>query len=617
MHRALLRALHFMSTWSRVTRRMRPAIARYLNGDEYTRRQLDTRVEQLDAEIGTAMNELSNQRTRREAKEVRKWVRTATMRLAHRITKPIDIPIGYSASAAKCHKGERTPQLAADAGIHEWGGIWEAVDDEGPDDSDQILSMLESRSDEDDDNMIQNITLPTIDADDIDAGTRTFKNETGIGIDWLPPRLVSRMTRGAKQRLAEILNAIEKVKRWPSVVRAVVEIARAKKNGGARLIGLAPSLYRIWSRVRYLHVRIALEPRIARPFLAAAPGQGAQRAVQDAAWRCEHAAARGEHAAATTVDMKQHYEQISVAEIARGAKAHGLPLAITMLAADLYLSPRCIKVGQCVSKFVRPRKSVLAGCTWAMVFIRLIMIKPTEKFLVTLREQADAWKAKMDLTLYVDDGILVTIGHIDAVSFLHSWASRLLLQWIRQVLHKQTAAGKLHCIASSSSLRKRLATGLNGDGFAVDTYGELLGMGFAAGGKIKKRTTNAARLRKSLRRKGRLKWLRDRGGKAMRVVKEGVKPAVNYEASVTGIDNRTMVMLRRAHGATCRVRCGGASLTARLAIGGGGFQGSRPVGPRQPDARCCGPVEGLGRTKETCRASDNVAKGPRRDRRGG
>ncbi len=193
-----------------------------------------------------------------------------------------------------------------------------------------------------------------------------------------------------------------------------------------------------------------------------------------------------------------------------------------------------------------------------------------------MRKQAVVWGANIDLSTYADDGIPVTIGHLDAVAFLHSWASRLLLQWIRHVLHKETAAGKLHCIVSSGLLRKRLAAELSGNGFSVDNYGELLGMGFAAGAKIKKRVTNASRLRKALRRKGRIRWLRDRGGKALRVVKEGVKPAVNYEAPVSGIDNRAMRMVRRAHGATCRIRCGGASLTTRLAIGGESYKDIDP-----------------------------------------
>ncbi len=76
------------------------------------------------------------------------------------------------------------------------------------------------------------IPLPPIDADVITLSTASFRADTGIGIDWLPPRLVNRLSRGAKTRLAAILTGIEKRGRWPSCVRAVVEIALSKKAGG-------------------------------------------------------------------------------------------------------------------------------------------------------------------------------------------------------------------------------------------------------------------------------------------------------------------------------------------------------------------------------------------------
>ncbi len=572
----LKRALCHMATWSRTTRHKPPCIARYLNGDEHSRGRMDLLIFQLSDEVDDAIDALRRERHARDLKAVRTWCRTATMRMAHRATKIPESPIGYSASANKSHRGERTPQLAADAGANEWGKLWRAEDDSGPDDSDHILSLLENVDGDVAEPTCSVLTLPAIDADSVEMAARTFRGDTGVGVDWLPPRLVSRTSKGARQRLSDILTSIEADRRWPRGVRAVIELARAKKSGGARLIGLAPSLYRIWSRIRYLHVRAQLERRIARPFLAAAPGRGAQRAVQDAAWRCELAASRGEHAAATTVDLKQYYEQITVAEIVKGARTYGIPDAIVLLAADLYLGPRCIKVGACFSRFIRPRRSILAGCTWAMVFIRLIMIRPTEKLLSTLRHQAASWGAKVDLDLYVDDGILVTSGHLAAVSTLHEWACRILLRWIRWVIRKETAEGKLHCIASSPQLRQRLATGLRDEGFQVNGYGELLGVGFAAGARIRKRSTNASRLRQALRRRGRLKWLRQHGGRAHRVMKEGIRPAVNYEAPVTGIDDRTMRTIRRAQGTTCRVRCGGASLTARLAIGGEKFTEADP-----------------------------------------
>ncbi len=571
----LRNALAFMATWSRTTRGERPAVARWINGGTDIRERLGARADELEADTNDALGTLRDLRLARRAKEVGEWCRAATLKSAHRITKPLEVPCGYSASASKQHRGERTAQLAADAGIREWGQVWQACDDVDPDDTDEILTMLE-KMEGDGSNEVKEIQLPPIDEASIYHCTKTFRSNTGVGVDWLPPRLVCRMSRGARRFLAGILTSVERARRWPRGVRAVIELARAKKAGGARLIGLAPSLYRIWSRVRYTQIRAELEKRIARPFLAAAPGRGALRAVQDAAWKCEYAAARDEHAAATTADLRQYYEQIGMVEVVRGAKDHGLPSVVTMLAVDLYMGPRCIKVDRSYSKFVRPKRSVLAGCTWAMVLIRLLMIIPSERFLEIVRRKASEWGAQIDLTIYVDDGVLVTIGHMDAVAYLHEWASRLLLRWITEVLHKETAEGKLHCITSSPPLRRRLADGLRDEGFKTDNYGELLGVGFAAGGRMRQRSTNASRLRKALRRKGRLKWLRNHGGRASRVVRDGWRPAVNYEGSVSGIDDRTMLQTRRAQGATCRIRCGGASLTGRLAVGGEEFNDVDP-----------------------------------------
>ncbi len=380
-------ALGFMATWSRTTRGERPAVARWVNGGAMSRQRLADRADELVAATNEALGKLRSIPLSRTYKEVSKWVRAATLKTAHRVTKPPGVPCGYSASASKLHRGERTAQLAADAGIEEGGRVWRACDDTEQDDSDEILNMLE-RIEGDGSATEKEIQLPPIDEDSLHHGTRSFRGNTGVGVDWLPPRLVSRMSKGAKRFLAALLMSVERARRWPRGVRAIIELARAKKAGGARLIGLAPSLYRIWSRIRYIHIRAELETRISRPFLAAAPGRGALRAVQDAAWKCEYAAARNEQAAATTADLRQYYEQINMVEVVRGAKTHGMPTAVTMLAVDLNMSPRCINAERSYSKFVRPKRSVLAGCTWAMVFIRLLMIHPSEQFLEAVRKKA-------------------------------------------------------------------------------------------------------------------------------------------------------------------------------------------------------------------------------------
>ncbi len=54
-------------------------------------------------------------------------------------------------------------------------------------------------------------------------------------------------------------------------------------------------------------------------------------------------------------------------------------------------------------------------------------------------------------------------------------------------------------------------------------------------------------------------------------------PAAGYSDPVTGITNAALRDYRRIHAAAATVQCAGASLTARLAIGGGGYSEFDPA----------------------------------------
>ncbi len=175
------------------------------------------------------------------------------------------------------------------------------------------------------------------------------------------PHHYKLVSRGARAALITLMEVFEKCRRWPASIRNVIEIALAKKSGGSRLIGLTTSLYRIWSRLRYADCCAIIEQRVKRPYLSAAPGHGAAKAAFDASFDAEAAAARGDATATTCFDLKQYYEQVSMEELAHGAKRFGLPMVVTVLAAHLYTGPRRIRVREAISRRAYPRKSVLAG----------------------------------------------------------------------------------------------------------------------------------------------------------------------------------------------------------------------------------------------------------------
>jgi hypothetical protein len=224
------------------------------------------------------------------------------------------------------------------------------------------------------DGIPEEIHLPPIDVARLRKWARRFRGDTGRGADGLRPRHIALLSDEALTALVKLLNGIEADQKWPGTLRGVAAIALAKKAGGARLIGITGAIYRLWSKLRYDDVRDELEARIARPFMTAAPGKGAERAAVEAAMEGEIAHARGEVSATAMVDMSKYFEQVTFDEIANGAAAMGIPRIITKLAMHLYAGPRRVRVRKAWSEPAYPSRSVLPGCTWAMVIIRAITI---------------------------------------------------------------------------------------------------------------------------------------------------------------------------------------------------------------------------------------------------
>ncbi len=80
----------------------------------------------LEHRVASASAALQARRRRRTTRVLRMWARAASSKEAHAATKAPEVAAAYSASAEKWHRGERTAQAAADRGIVEWGGHWDA-----------------------------------------------------------------------------------------------------------------------------------------------------------------------------------------------------------------------------------------------------------------------------------------------------------------------------------------------------------------------------------------------------------------------------------------------------------------------------------------------------------
>jgi hypothetical protein len=285
-------------------------------------------------ELNEVYVRLCEARRKEQIRAVKRWAKTASVAALHRVTKPLESPQKKTASADKYHRGERTDFMAAEHGKEEWGGLWHAT---AEDKSEDLMLAIEAMT------HIKRahpeIILPPFSETAVLRQGRKFRGNTGLSIDGMRPRHLALISPAARGGLVFILTAIERAMRWPSIARWVIANSLPKRLGGARLIGISTVIYRIWARIRYADCRQAIEERLIRPFFSAAPERGAERAAFEANLDAEIAHSRGQESATSTVDMKQFYEHITVAEFARGAIQQGLPMAIVMLSAHLYTWP--------------------------------------------------------------------------------------------------------------------------------------------------------------------------------------------------------------------------------------------------------------------------------------
>ncbi len=566
--RVLRQGLSFLASMIRERHGKLPLVDLWCLGDGDNELVMAANLMEQIEEQATA---LAGRRNSRKIKDVRRWIKTAPLRVAHRATKQIEVVTTFSASAKKDHRGAQNAQRAADEGIEEWGDPWQGRD--GPEEGETVLRAMEAMA-----HVAKHevITLRPIGDEAIMASASKMNERTGVGSCGLRPRHVTLLTRDAREALGRILMIVEWHMRWPEALRQVIAVAIGKKTGGARLIGLASSIYRLWARVRLTECSAILESRIDRPFLTAAPGKGAARAAFEVSRVAEVAAAKGQSVAGTALDIAQFYEHIAPDEYAKAARTFGLPQCIVSLCVHLYLGARRIRVGGCFSKRVHPTRSILAGCSWATIFIRILIIQPAEALLAQIRRRIEGWGVEVDLNFYVDDGLAITRGSLDATVIIHTWLTRLILHWVKNILKKQVARHKLQVIGSSREVRARLRANLQEHSSQVASNGDVLGVDCALGGAARVRPVSRARLRKAARRRRLLRWWRRMGGDANAVARGGIIPSVTYGGESIGIRASTMRDMRRTMAAASRVKAGGSSTTARLAIGGQRYGESDP-----------------------------------------
>ncbi len=531
------------------------------------------RIKDAQMMMDQAHLDFARSRSSRRAKETRHWAATASQAIAHRVTKAAESVTQFSASANKRHMGSASPQEAVDQGIDEWAMPWDATPH---DESETILNEIEAVETCMD--AYAEIPLPNIDDEDIHWGGRSFAGRTAVGVCGLRPRHTLLLSRDARRAMGRLLMSVEKCRRWPKAVWAVVEVALSKKTGGSRLVGLSATVYRMWARIRFRHIRSLLEQRIERPYLAAAPKRGAARAAFEVARATEAAAAKDLGTAGSMVDIASFYEYICPTEYARAALRFGVPKIIIILSSHIYLAPRRLRIKGAYSTEVFPKRSIIAGCTWATAFIRILVIPHVEEFLERARSRAFdlGYDLIVTIMMYVDDVLALTVGDKHQVARFHAWVTKTIINWVKEALKKEIAWSKIQIVAPDPKIKDGLKRALPELGHKIRSQGEVLGTDFSAGGRLRARPITRKRLRKAMKRQRRLKWWRNVGGDAVGVARGGIVPSVTYADAAYGIPSTILSCMRRMQAVTSRIRAVGSSTTVKLALGGHLFQDVDP-----------------------------------------
>ncbi len=385
----------------------------------------------------------------------------------------------------------------------------------------------------------------------------SFRTLTAVTYDGFHPRHVACLADEGIAALSTLLAAVELVGTWPPQVALVVAALLPKARGGFRSIGLMPAVYRVWAKARR-SVADDWESRHARPYLAAAKGNGAI----DTMWRlnARHEAGVGEglQAGAIAEDLRSFFETIGRERLVAEAAALGFPLPLVRAALGAYANARVMVLQGRVARELYPTRGVVAGCSLATTLVKVFYVRSFDTFIARA-------PPGVILDAYIDDATLSMVGGTREVIIHLTRAHEELAAIVRGELQCEFAEGKTAITASSREVAEAISKAV---GMPQTASGPqcFLGVDNAAGAgrrAIKRGSKKADRLKKALRRRARLSQLATAvGGRAVKVFRSGLLPSAAYDAPVWGVDGDEALSLRRLAATAMAPRARGRSLTA-------------------------------------------------------
>ena len=190
--------------------------------------------------------------------------------------------------------------------------------------------------------------------------------------------------------------------------------------------------------------------------------------------RAEAAVGLDEEACSLLWDMRAFYEQIPIWLLIQAGQAAGVEPAVIKVCIFAYKCGRHLPLGGMITRALFAVCGMPAGCPWATMWVKVIMIRETDKLI--LRHPV------VVLDFFIDDLSVGSTGKKGQVANILIEAARDLHEVIVTDWHSEIAADKGFVVASNQKLANELRGRLGVYGGDGSRGAANLGVDYTCGG---------------------------------------------------------------------------------------------------------------------------------------
>ncbi len=383
----------------------------------------------------------------------------------------------------------------------------------------------------------------------------SFPIGTGLGVDNIAPRALSRLSHQALVALVALFMAFECKGDWCEVLNLVLIVLLPKSAGGFRPIGLFPTIIRIWMRARYGIAR-AWQAAHSLPITVGGPGRSAQYAAWQAALAAECAALDHLDHIQSLLDLVKAFETVPHAILARCAIALGFPAALIQLSLAAYRLARALGVDGAYSRLIVATRGITAGAGFATVELELLLYE-------TMHYMHSRWATVLTIKVYVDGITLAACGLPEKVIRIMVQALDYLVDRLENTLGMDVSQAKSKVIAGRPSVAAAVIQRLENGKLTQTRQAKMLGTD-SVGGRVRSTLTFRGRVQSFTEKAPRIQALRKAGVNSLQMVRTAGTPAIVYGCDVFGMSDSALYLARTKVAAAAAAPTGGKNIELLL-----------------------------------------------------